>query len=109
MCVTLLNLVVALMSSAYEEYKEVAVYQQQKELNEVILSVEIKMSSQRKHQKYEYLVWMEYLEDNLEKKSEIAQINEKMDENQANWKKLLEQTKSQDDRIDKLANNLNIV
>ncbi len=27
MCVTLLNLVVALMSSAYEEYKEVAVYQ----------------------------------------------------------------------------------
>lgn len=26
MCVTLLNLVVALMSSAYEEYKEVAVY-----------------------------------------------------------------------------------
>lgn len=67
------------------------------------------MSSQRKQQKYEYLVWMEYLEDNLEKKSEIAQINEKMDENQANWKKLLEQTKSQDDRIDKLANNLNIV
>lgn len=52
------------------------------------------MSSQRKQQKYEYLVWMEYLEDNLEKKSEIAQINEKMDENQANWKKLLEQTKS---------------
>lgn len=32
-----------------------------------------------------------------------------MDENQANWKKLLEQTKSQDDRIDKLANNLGIV
>ena len=26
MCVTLLNLVVALMSSAYEEYKQVAVY-----------------------------------------------------------------------------------
>lgn len=52
---------------------------------------------------------MEYQEDNLEKKSEIAQINEKMDENQANWKKLLEQTKSQDDVIDKLANNLGIV
>ncbi len=51
------------------------------------------MSSQRKQQKYEYLVWMEYLEDNLEKKSEIAQINEKMDENQANWKKLLEKQK----------------
>ena len=32
-----------------------------------------------------------------------------MDENQANWKKLLEQTKSQDDRIDKLANNLYVV
>ena len=32
-----------------------------------------------------------------------------MDENQANWKKLLEQTKSQDDRIDKLANNLDVV
>lgn len=67
------------------------------------------MASQRKVQKYEYLVWMEYQEDNLEKKSEVAQINEKMDENQANWKKLLEQTKSQDDRIDKLANNLGIV
>jgi hypothetical protein len=67
------------------------------------------MSSQRKKSKYEYLVWMEYQEDNLEKKTELAQINEKMDENQANWKKLLEQTKSQDDRIDKLANNLNIV
>jgi len=67
------------------------------------------MSFQRKTQKYEYLIWMEYQEDNLEKKSEIAQINEKMDENQANWKKLLEQTKSQDDVIDKLANNLGIV
>ena len=67
------------------------------------------MASQRKVQKYEYLGWMEYQEDNLEKKSEVAQINEKMDENQANWKKLLEQTKSQDDRIDKLANNLGIV
>jgi hypothetical protein len=32
-----------------------------------------------------------------------------MDENQTNWKKLLDQTKSQDDRIDKLANNLAIV
>ena len=32
-----------------------------------------------------------------------------MVENQANWKKLLEQTKSQDDKIEKLANNLNIV
>ena len=52
---------------------------------------------------------MEYQEDNQEKKSEIAQINEKMDENQTNWKKLLDQTKSQDDRIDKLANNLAVV
>ena len=67
------------------------------------------MSYRRKIKQYEYLVWMEYLEDNQEKKSEIAQINEKMDENQANWKKLLEQTKSQDDRIDKLANNLDVV
>ncbi len=67
------------------------------------------MSSERKKSNYEYLIWMEYQEDNLEKKTELAQINEKMDENQANWKKLLEQTKSQDDRIDKLANNLNIV
>ena len=32
-----------------------------------------------------------------------------MDENQANWKKFNELTKSQDDRIDKLANNLGIV
>jgi hypothetical protein len=32
-----------------------------------------------------------------------------MDENQTNWKKLLDQTKSQDDRIDKLANNLAVV
>ena len=67
------------------------------------------MSSQRKTKQYEYLVWMEYLEDNQEKKSEIAQINEKMDENQANWKKFNELTKSQDDRIDKLANNLGVV
>ena len=67
------------------------------------------MSSQRKIKKYEYLVWMEYQEDNQEKKSEIAQINEKMDENQANWKKFNELTKSQDDRIDKLANNLDVV
>ena len=52
---------------------------------------------------------MEYQEDNQEKKSEIAQINEKMDENQANWKKFNELTKSQDDRIDKLANNLGVV
>ena len=52
---------------------------------------------------------MEYLEDNQEKKSEITQINEKMDENQANWKKFNELTKSQDDRIDKLANNLGVV
>jgi len=32
-----------------------------------------------------------------------------MDENQSNWKKLLEQTKSQDERIDKLANSLGVV
>jgi hypothetical protein len=32
-----------------------------------------------------------------------------MDENQANWKKFNELTKSQDDRIDKLANNLGVV
>ena len=67
------------------------------------------MSYRRKIKQYEYLVWMEYLEDNQEKKSEIAQINEKMDENQANWKKFNELTKSQDDRIDKLANNLGVV
>jgi len=36
-------------------------------------------------------------------------MNEMMVENQANWKKLLEQMKSQDDNIDKLTNNLNIV
>ena len=67
------------------------------------------MSYRRKIKQYEYLVWMEYQEDNQEKKSEIAQINEKMDENQANWKKFNELTKSQDDRIDKLANNLGVV
>ena len=32
-----------------------------------------------------------------------------MDENQANWKKLLDQTKLQDDRIEKLTNNLGLV
>ena len=67
------------------------------------------MSYRRKIKQYEYLVWMEYQEDNQEKKSEIAQINEKMDENQANWKKFNELTKSQDDRIDKLANKLGVV
>jgi hypothetical protein len=39
------------------------------------------MSSERKKSNYEYLIWMEYQEDNLEKKTELAQINEKMDEN----------------------------
>ena len=32
-----------------------------------------------------------------------------MDENQANWKKLLDQTNSQDDKIEKLTNNLGLV
>ena len=70
LCITLLNLVIALMSSAYEEFKEQKVSKEQRELNKIILETEVKMMSQRKRSVYTYLIWMEYQEDNMEKKSE---------------------------------------
>jgi len=48
LCVTLLNLVVALMSSAYEEFKEQKVSKEQRELNLIILKTEVEIVSTRK-------------------------------------------------------------
>jgi len=45
LCITLLNLVIALMSSAYEEFKEQRISKEQKELNKIILLAEVKLSS----------------------------------------------------------------
>ena len=57
LCVTLLNLVVALMSSAYEDFKDSRAAKELKELNKIILQTEIRVIDDNKFE-YKYLVWV---------------------------------------------------